>query len=124
MTNDFIISVNCHILETGQLLQLLQLFIQPVKLNVMILRKLDNVRIALSRSFMNPTERQILKSVLKHGRSYPGDVLRDLRISPSLGLQKIINLRHKGYLIRENESSTVRINPDKRRFVKIVTSGV
>lgn len=73
---------------------------------------------------MNQTDRQILKSVLKHGRSYPGDVLKDLRISPSMGLKKIINLRQKGYLIRENESSTIRINPDKRRFVKIVTAGI
>lgn len=90
----------------------------------MILRKLDSIWIAARRSFMNPTDRQILKSVLKNGRSYPGDILRDLKISPTLGLKKIINLRHKGYLIRENESSTIRINPDKRRFVKIVTNGL
>ena len=73
---------------------------------------------------MNPTDRQILKSVLTNGRTYPGDVLKDLKISPSMGLKKIINLRHKGYLIREYESSTIRINPDKRKIVKIVTAGI
>ncbi|MCK5822099.1 MAG: hypothetical protein KAH17_09435 [Bacteroidales bacterium] len=90
----------------------------------MILKKLDSMWIAARRSFMNPTEKQILKSVLKNGNSFPGDVLRDLRISPSVGLKKIISLRHRGYLIRENESSCIRINPEKRKFVKIVTAGI
>lgn len=90
----------------------------------MILRKLDSWWIASTRSLMNPVDRRILKNVLQSGRTYPGDVLRSLGISPTLGLKKIIELRHKGYLIRDNEASTIRINPDKRRVVKIVTSGV
>jgi len=73
---------------------------------------------------MNPVERRILKNVLQNGRTYPGDVLKNLVISPTLGLKKIIELRHKGYIIRDNEASTIRINPDKRKVVKIVTSGV
>ncbi len=73
---------------------------------------------------MNSTDRQILNSVLKNGNSYPGDVLNDLRISPSIGLKKIISLRHRGYLVRGSKSSILRINPDKRKFVKIVTAGI
>lgn len=90
----------------------------------MILKKLDSIWIAATRSFMNPVERQILKSVLRNGKSYPGDILKDLKISQNLGLKKILSLRQRGYLINENDSSFIRINPDKRRFVKIVTTGI
>ncbi len=90
----------------------------------MILKALDNWWIASRRSFMNPVERRILKNVLQNGRTYPGDVLKSLGISPTLGLKKIIELRHKGYIIRDDEASTIRINPDKRKVVKIVTNGM
>ena len=90
----------------------------------MILNKLDNWWIASTRSFMNSTDRRILKNVLQNGRTYPGDVLKSLGISPTLGLKKIIELRHKGYLIRDKDASTIRINPEKRKVVKIVTVGI
>lgn len=90
----------------------------------MILKKLENLWIASQRSFLSPVEKRILKAVLKNGRSFPGDIVRDLEISQNSGLKRILDLRHKGYLIRDNESSFIRINPDKRKFVKIVTSGV
>lgn len=87
-------------------------------------RKLEKWWIASQRSLLSPTERRILKTVLMNGRTFPGDVVRDLGISQNSGLKKIIDLRHKGYLIRENQSSFIRINPDKRKFVKIITAGI
>jgi hypothetical protein len=89
----------------------------------MILKKLESLWIASQRSFIGSTEKRILRSVLRSGRTFPGDVVRDLGISQSSGLKKILDLRHKGYLIRDNQSSFIRINPDKRKYVKIITSG-
>jgi len=90
----------------------------------MILKKLESLWIASQRSFVGSTEKRILKTVLKTGRTFPGDVVRELGISQNSGLKKIIDLRHKGYLIRDNQSSFIRINPDKRKFVKIITAGI
>jgi len=90
----------------------------------MILKRLESIWIASQRSFVGSTEKRILKSVLNTGRTFPGDVVRDLGISQNSGLKKIIDLRHKGYLIRDKQSSFIRINPDKRKFVKIITAGI
>jgi hypothetical protein len=37
-------------------------------------------------------------------------------------LKKILELKRKGYLIRDDNSSLMRINPAMRRVVKIMTA--
>lgn len=87
----------------------------------MISRKLNVFGILIRRLFMSPIDKLILRNILKKGRSYPGDVVKDLGISQTPGLKKILELKRKGYLIRDDNSSLMRINPDKRRVVKIMT---
>lgn len=70
---------------------------------------------------MPPIEKLILRNILKRGRSYPGDVVKDLGISQAPGLKKILDLKKRGYIIRDDNSSLLRINPDKRKIVKIMT---
>ena len=90
----------------------------------MLSKKLEVYWIAYKRYLMNPLDRQILKNVLKNGISYPGGVMMDLGISPTLGTKKINELKRKGYLMKHKESSLLRINPDKRKAVKILTFGM
>jgi len=73
---------------------------------------------------MKPIDRQILKNVLQNGISYPGGVMMDLGLSPTHGIKMINELKRKGYLIKHNQSSLLKINPDKRKTVKILTSGL
>jgi hypothetical protein len=87
----------------------------------MISKKLNVLGILIRRFFMPPIERLILKNILKKGRSYPGDVVKDLGISQTPGLKKILELKRKGYLVRDDNSSLLHINPDMRRVVKIMT---
>lgn len=90
----------------------------------MLSKKLAVYWIAYKRLLMNPLDRQILKNVLKKGTSYPGGVMMDLGISPTNGIKKINGLKRKGYLIKHNQSSLLRINPEKRKAVKILTSRI
>ncbi len=85
-----------------------------------ISKKLNVLGILVRRLFMPPIEKLILRNILKKGRTYPGDVVKDLGISQA-GLKKILELKRKGYLIREDDSSCMRINPSKRKVVKIMT---
>lgn len=87
----------------------------------MISKKLNVLGILIRRLFMPPIDKLILRNILKKGRTYPGDVVKDLGISQTPGLKKILELKRKGYLIRDDNSSLMRINPDKRRVVKIMT---
>ena len=77
--------------------------------------------ILIRRLFMPPIEKLILRNILKKGRTYPGDVVKDLGISQTPGLKKILELKRKGYLIRDENSSLMRINPSMRKAVKIMT---
>lgn len=90
----------------------------------MLSRKLEVYWIAYRRFLMKPIDRKILKNVLMNGITYPGGVMMDLGISPTLGIKKINELKRKGYLMKHNESSLLRINPDKRKIVKILTFGL
>jgi hypothetical protein len=87
----------------------------------MISKRLNVLGILVRRLFMPPIEKLILKNILKKGRSYPGDVVKDLGISQAPGLKKILELKKRGYLIRDDNSSLMRINPEMRRVVKIMT---
>ncbi len=89
----------------------------------MLTKRLEVYWITYKHLLMKPLDRQILKNILKNGISYPGRVMMDLGISPTLGTKKINELKRKGYLIKHNESSLLRINPEKRKTVKILTSG-
>jgi hypothetical protein len=84
-------------------------------------RKLTVLGILIKRLFMPPIEKLILKNILNKGRTYPGDVIKDLRIPQAPGLKKILELKRKGYLVRDDNSSLMRINPDMRKVVKIMT---
>jgi len=90
----------------------------------MFSKKLEIYWLAYKRLLMKPLDRRILKTVLKNGISYPGGVMMDLGISPTQGIKKINELKRKGYLIKHNHSSLLKINPDKRKAVKIITSGL
>ena len=88
----------------------------------MISKRLNVLGILVRRLFMPPVERLILRNILKKGRTYPGDVVKDLGISKAPGLKKILELKRKGYLVHEDNSSLMRINPAMRRVVKIMTA--
>ena len=90
----------------------------------MLSRKLEVYWIAYKRFLMKPLDRQILKNVLNNGVSYPGGVMMELGISPTHGIKKINELKKKGYLVKYNQSSLLRINPEKRKAVKILTAGL
>ncbi|TSA33620.1 MAG: hypothetical protein D4R64_13850 [Porphyromonadaceae bacterium] len=87
----------------------------------MISKKMIFFGILIRRLFMPPIEKLILKNILKKGRTYPGDVVKDLGISQTPGMKKILELKRKGYLIRDDNSSLMRINPAMRKIVKIMT---
>lgn len=87
----------------------------------MFSKKLTVLGIMIRRLFMPTIDKLILKNILKRGRTYPGDVVKDLGISQAPGLKKILELKRKGYLIRDDNSSLMRINPDMRKIVKIMT---
>ncbi|MFA5816428.1 MAG: hypothetical protein WC865_12490 [Bacteroidales bacterium] len=87
----------------------------------MISKKLKIIGILIRRLFMPPIEKLILKNILKKGKTYPGDVVKDLGISQAPGLKKILELKRKGYLVRDDDSSLIRINPAMRMVVKIMT---
>jgi hypothetical protein len=87
----------------------------------MISKKLNVLGILIRRLFMPPIEKLILRNILKNGRSYPGDVVKDLGISQAPGLKRILDLKKRGYIIRDDNSSLLRINPAMRRVVKIMT---
>ena len=88
----------------------------------MISKKLDLLVYWYRRSLLKPIDRQILKRILRQGLSYPGDVIMSLGISQHLGLRKILGLKDKGYIIKEEDSNRIRINPDRRKEVKVMTS--
>ncbi|MFO7615916.1 MAG: Lrp/AsnC family transcriptional regulator [Bacteroidales bacterium] len=67
-------------------------------------------------------EKRILKLLLERGRSYPGDLVKDLRLSQGPGIRKIIRLRQKGYIVREDQSSLITINPDLKDTVESLSS--
>lgn len=90
-------------------------------IGIMISKKIAILSGLFRRIGMTHTDRQILRNLLDRGRSFPGDVLKDLRISQNPGLKSIRELTHKGYIIREDKSSFIRINPDMRVAVKIMT---
>jgi hypothetical protein len=90
----------------------------------MLAKRLEVYQIAIKRFMMNPLDKQILKSVLRNGISYPGGVMMELGISPTQGTKKINELKKKGYLVKHNQSSLLKINPDKRKAVKILTFGL
>jgi len=48
--------------------------------------------------------------------------MASLGLSPTNGIKKINILKRKGYLLKYNGSSLLRINPDRRKDVKIMTS--
>ncbi|MFA6129142.1 MAG: hypothetical protein WC699_17720 [Bacteroidales bacterium] len=87
----------------------------------MIAKKLQIFGILIRRLFMPPIERLILRNILKKGKTYPGDVVKDLGISQTPGLKSILALKKKGYLVRDDNSSLMRINPTMRKIVKIMT---
>lgn len=87
----------------------------------MNLKKLNVLGILIRRLFMPPIEKLILRNILRKGRTYPGDVVKDLGISQSPGLKRILDLKKRGYLVRDDDSSLIRINPEKRKEVKIMT---
>lgn len=87
----------------------------------MISKKLHILGILMRRLFMPPIEKLILRNILTKGRTYPGDVVKDLRISQAPGLKKILELKRKGYLVRDDHSSLMRINPAMRKVVEIIT---
>jgi hypothetical protein len=80
------------------------------------------IGILIRRLFMPPIEKLILRNILVKGRTYPGDVVKDLGIPQAPGLKKILELKRRGYLVRDDHSSLMRINPDKRTAVKIMTA--
>ena len=84
-------------------------------------KKLNVLGILIKRLFMPPIEKLILGNILKKGKTYPGDVVKDLRIPQASGLRKILELKKRGYLVRDDHSSLMKINPDKRKVVKIMT---
>ncbi|MDD2570356.1 MAG: hypothetical protein PHN30_05360 [Bacteroidales bacterium] len=63
-------------------------------------------------------EKRILKLLLEQGKSYPGDLVKDLQLSQGSGIKKIIKLRHKGYIVREEDSSLITLNPNMKETVK------
>jgi hypothetical protein len=87
----------------------------------MIARKMNVVGILIRRLFMPPIEKLILRNILVKGRTYPGDVVKDLGISQTPGLKKILELKRKGYLVHDENSSLMRINPAMRKIVKMMT---
>ncbi len=72
------------------------------------------------RYLLSPIDRRILKNVLHRGRSYPGDIIKSLRLSQNIGLRKIFSLRDKGFLMVD-ETARIRLNPDRRKQVKVMT---
>ncbi len=87
----------------------------------MLSKKFHVLGILIRRLFMPPIEKLILRNILRKGRSYPGDVVKDLGISQTPGLKRILELKRRGYLVRDDNSSLLRINPDMRKVVKIMT---
>lgn len=69
---------------------------------------------------MKKTERRILGTLLKRGRSYPGDIIMDLRMAQSAGVRSILNLTDRGYILHEEGTGYIKINPDFRKEVKIM----
>ena len=84
-------------------------------------RKIKVIGILIRRLFMPPIEKLILRNILVKGRTDPGDVVKDLGISQAPGLKKILELKKRGYLVRDDHSSLMRINPEMRTVVKIMT---
>jgi len=67
-------------------------------------------------------EKRILKLLLERGKSYPGDLVKDLQLSQGSGIRKIIRLRQKGYIVREDQSSLITVNPDLKDTVQSRTT--
>jgi predicted transcriptional regulator len=72
--------------------------------------------------FLDRLEKKILKLLLEKDRSYPGDLVKDLQLSQGSGIKKILKLRNMGYIIREEESSLIRLNPDIKGAIKFLTT--
>ncbi len=87
----------------------------------MATNKFDFLKIVYRGLMLDRLEKKILRLLLEKGKSYPGDLVKDLRLSQGPGIKKIIKLRHKGYIVREEESSRIQINPDLEKTVKIIT---
>jgi hypothetical protein len=86
----------------------------------MITRRIDILRILNLGIRMKKVERRILGTLLKRGRSYPGDIIMDLRIAQAPGVKTILDLTLRGYILREEGTGFIRINPDYRKEVKIM----
>ncbi len=85
-------------------------------------RRTDILLILKLRIGIKKVERLILGSLLRKGRAYPGDIIMDLRIAQDRGVKSIQDLTHKGYIQREEGTGFIRINPDLRKAVKIVSA--
>ena len=70
--------------------------------------------------FLCNIERKILKLLFEKGKSYPGDLIKDLKLSNNTGIRSIINLRSKGYIVNEYQSSFIYINPEISDAIKII----
>lgn len=87
----------------------------------MITKKLGVLGVFVRRLFMPPIEKLILRNILRKGKTYPGDVVKDLGLSQTPGLKKILELKRRGYLVRDDNSSLMRINPEIEKDVEIIS---
>ena len=69
---------------------------------------------------MPPYEKLILRNILRKGTTYPGDVVKDLGISQRPGMKKILELKKRGYLVNDDQSSLIQVDPAIRKKVKSV----
>ncbi|MDD4645741.1 MAG: helix-turn-helix domain-containing protein [Bacteroidales bacterium] len=81
-------------------------------------KKSGAIGVLFRRVFMPPVEKLILGNILKKGTTSPGDVVKDLGMSQMPGMKKILELKKRGYLVHEDNSSLIRINPKLKKFVK------
>jgi len=73
--------------------------------------------------FLSRKDRSILKCLANKGVGglYPGDVVKDLKMSHCNGIKKIIRLREKGYIITEEASNKICINPYMKLALALIS---
>jgi DNA-binding MarR family transcriptional regulator len=84
------------------------------------MKKIKLLKLIYKGLFLNKIEKKILKCLINKGILYPGDIIKDLKISHSNGIKKILNLRKKGYIIIEETSSKFTINPKIKKAINIL----
>jgi len=86
----------------------------------MLTRRIDILRILTLGIRMKKAERRILGRLLKRGRSYPGDIIMDLKMAQARGVRTILDLTDRGYILHEEGTGFIKVNPDYRKEVKIM----